>query len=302
MPIISFINLKGGVGKTTCCVAMAEFLSGHYRRRVLVIDLDPQTNATTALVAGERWQKADEAGQTLRQMFFDQFVPPGQRAFGMDRAIMDKASDVEECASRLSLLPSSIDLIGMEAMVEMVRAASRYTIEPYQVLDGYLTPVRSKFDYILIDCPPSLNAVTLNGLYVSDAYLVPVLPEPVATMGITALLTRLARFQSAFGRGVPPLGIIFNCFDFGPKSKQQKLIVDEVRARKDYPTIFDTLIPLRQSSMLAVRYEDSTRRLSAKYTSTDGTPNTGSTYETWAAATKEFENRCQALAPVDSRT
>ncbi len=81
MAIVSFINLKGGVGKTTCCVALAEFLAGYHHRRVLVIDLDPQTNATPTFIGEERWEQADARGQTFRQMFLDEFVPREQRSF-----------------------------------------------------------------------------------------------------------------------------------------------------------------------------------------------------------------------------
>jgi chromosome partitioning protein len=267
MAIISLINLKGGVGKTTCAVALAETLAGHFKRNILVIDLDPQTNATIALVGVARWEQANRAGQTIRQMFLDEFVPREQRSFTIANCFIPRASNVEECQPHLWVLPSSIDLIGMEALVELVRSASEYRVEPFEVLSQHLTPsVARAFDDILLDCPPSLNAITLNGLFLSDAFLIPVIPEPVSTLGIPQILSRVRGLRRAFGREVPALGILVNRFDnTSMKNGPHTQICAQIAETPGYPPLFATYLSERQKPVLALRYEIATRTLQEKY-------------------------------------
>ncbi len=292
MAVISFINLKGGVGKTTCCVALAEYLSGEHHRRVLVVDLDPQTNATTALIGAQRWQQVDEAGQTLRQMFLDQFVPREVRTFQIGRAIIPRASNVAQAQRNMWLLPSSLKLIGLEAVVEMIHAATDYQVEPYEVLAQYLTPsYQLTFDDILIDCPPSLNAITLNGLYLSDAYVIPVYPEPISGVGIYQIQERIGRLRSKFGRQIPALGILVNRLNRGSKHQEQERFISRLQAEPGFPDVFEHTVPERQSITLAMRNEVGADTLGQKYGET-GTPPT---HEAWLAVTKEFYDRCSTL-------
>ena len=90
--VTSILNLKGGVGKTTLTMALAHYLAGEHAKRVLVIDLDPQTNATIALVNERRWRERDQSGQTLYQMFKDQL--DGTHLFSAQEAIMTRVSNV----------------------------------------------------------------------------------------------------------------------------------------------------------------------------------------------------------------
>ena len=106
--VTSIINLKGGVGKTTLTLALAHYLAGEHGKRVLVIDLDPQTNATIALVTERRWRERDQAGQTLYQLFKDQIE--NTRLFSAQEAILTRVSNVGGGIPGLDLLPSSIRL------------------------------------------------------------------------------------------------------------------------------------------------------------------------------------------------
>ena len=106
--VTSIINLKGGVGKTTLTMALAHYLAGEHSKRVLVIDLDPQTNATIAMVNERRWRERDQAGQTLYQFFKDQL--DGTHQFSAQEAIMSRVSNVAGGVPGLDLLPSSIRL------------------------------------------------------------------------------------------------------------------------------------------------------------------------------------------------
>ena len=103
MPVVtSIINLKGGVGKTTLTLALAHYLAGAHNKRVLVIDLDPQTNATIAMVNERRWRERDQAGQTLYQLFRDRLE--GTRQFSAREAIIPRVSNVGGGLPGLDLL------------------------------------------------------------------------------------------------------------------------------------------------------------------------------------------------------
>src|SRR5690349_4784611 len=116
MPVVtSFINLKGGVGKTTLTVALAHFLAIEHRKRVLVIDLDPQTNATVCLIPEQEWKRLDDAGLTIYQLFVDQVK--GSRRFDADAAIVRNVSNVGGGVEGLDVLPSSLGLIKIQDRV-----------------------------------------------------------------------------------------------------------------------------------------------------------------------------------------
>src|SRR5690348_18497627 len=106
--VTSVINLKGGVGKTTLTVALAHYLAGEHNKRVLVIDLDPQTNATIALVNERRWRDRDQDGQTLYQLFKDQL--DGTHVVSTQEAIMTLVSNDARGVIDLDLMPASIRL------------------------------------------------------------------------------------------------------------------------------------------------------------------------------------------------
>src|SRR5579862_2166914 len=113
MPVItSLINLKGGVGKTTVTLALAHFLAVEHQRRVLVIDLDPQTNATVCLIPEMEWKQRDEAGRTLYQLFADQVK--GSQRFNTDQAIVRNVSNVGGGLQGLELLATSLQLIKIQ--------------------------------------------------------------------------------------------------------------------------------------------------------------------------------------------
>ena len=112
--IISTINLKGGVGKSTTTVAVAEIMSAEFGKRVLVIDLDPQTNATVMLIGEEKWQRKNENGHTLAQLFKDALTEdPSHHLFDLEETLVRRVSNVEDVRT-VDLVPSSIDLIEVQ--------------------------------------------------------------------------------------------------------------------------------------------------------------------------------------------
>jgi len=150
LTVISFINLKGGVGKTTTAVAVAEVLAKVHRKSVLFIDLDPQTNATINLIKEEEWQKRDEAGQTLAQLFQDRVAAGLGQAprFNLDDAIVKQVSTIDGGIARLDLLPSSLKLINIQEKVGAASFADDYK-DPRDILKIALEPAVERYDYII---------------------------------------------------------------------------------------------------------------------------------------------------------
>ena len=206
--VLSFINLKGGVGKTTMAVAVAEMLAQDHRRHVLLIDLDPQTNATVTLISEERWARLDREGRTIAQLFDDRLNPQNTPLFDVEASIVKSVSTINDGIARLDLLPSSIRLIDIQDRIPMIALTGNFTANPLEILRSALQPVIGRYDYIIIDCPPSLGTVTKNGLRISTGYVIPTIPDIVSTWGIYQIVDNVARFAADVGRPIPALGIV----------------------------------------------------------------------------------------------
>lgn len=243
MPTVtSLINLKGGVGKTTLTLSLAHFLAMEHHKRVLVIDLDPQTNATVCLIPEDDWKARDESGRTLYQLFLDQVK--GARHFSPDDAIVRNVSNVGGGVQGLDLLPSSLQLIKIQDRLTQVTDFESYTRGPIFALRDALKDILPYYDHVLIDCPPSLGIVTLNGLAISDSYLIPVVPDILSVLGIPPILDRVSHFGQCIRRNIRALGIVIS------KMRAQTLLHNEMatRLREDFyerrfPVVFETVVP-----------------------------------------------------------
>jgi chromosome partitioning protein len=237
--VISTINLKGGVAKTTTTVAMAEFLSAEFRKRVLVIDLDPQTNATVMLMGEQKWKERNDQGATLAQLFKDALDETGKTKFVLQDAIVRRVSTVR-AAGTVDLLPSSIDLIDVQDRLASMPSGRYYANNPTEVLRRATKPVIEEYDFVLIDCPPNLGIITLNGLRISSGYLIPTIPDVLSTYGIPQIVTRVADFAKNISESIEPIGII------ATKFRAQSLVHQNVLARlraENSPPVFQAVIP-----------------------------------------------------------
>jgi chromosome partitioning protein len=209
--IVSLVNQKGGVGKTTTAVSLAVAL-GRRGQRVLLVDLDPQANATSAL-------GVDGKGQ------------PGTYDAILDETPMaDCVIEVGE--EQVSLVPSSAELSGAEVELVPVMARERR-------LTNALAQVKDSYDWILIDCPPSLGLLTINALNASDAVIIPVQCEYMALEGLSRLMETLELVKRNLNPRLHVLGVILTMFDARTRLAQQ--VVDEVRTH--FPQTFATIIP-----------------------------------------------------------
>ncbi|MDR5740756.1 MULTISPECIES: AAA family ATPase [unclassified Caballeronia] len=206
--VLSFINLKGGVGKTTTAVAVAEILAQDMGKRVLLIDLDPQTNATVNLITEEAWDELDRDGRTIAQLFSDKInhhLPP---RFDIARSIVRGVSTIDGGIRTLDLLPSSIQLVELQDRIPTIAMTGNFTVNPRDILRIALQPVIDDYDYVIIDCPPSLGTVTKNGLNISNSYVIPTIPDIVSTWGIYQIVENVRRFAQEVKQSIEPLGIV----------------------------------------------------------------------------------------------
>lgn len=212
--ICCIANQKGGVAKTTTTVNVGAYLAAA-GRRVLVVDMDPQANATTCLGVDPR---------TLDLSVYDVLVD-------------DQPAQLAICPSErmgVDLLPSSADLAGAE--VEMTQMMARE-----QLLRRSLAPLRDEYDYILIDDPPSLGLLTINGLTAAtDGVLIPVQCEYLALEGLSKLLDTIKKVRGVLNDHLFILGVVLTMFDGRTNLGQQ--VVQEVRSH--FPKeVFKTIIP-----------------------------------------------------------
>ena len=212
--IYTLVNQKGGVGKTTTAINLAAYFA-KMGQRVLVVDLDPQANATSCLGV----DKHAVQGSTYEALLNGE--APASFILFNDRL-------------QLSLLPSSPALAGAE--VELVEESDREFLlrEAIESLDG-------KYDYILVDCPPSLGLLTVNGLVAArDGVLVPVQCEYLALEGLGQLTQTIQRVQSSLFPGLRVRGVILTMYD--PRTNLSHDVVQEVK--NHFPgQVFGSVVP-----------------------------------------------------------
>ncbi|MHB1050324.1 MAG: ParA family protein [Bacteroidota bacterium] len=198
--VISIANQKGGVGKTTTAVNLAASLAAS-ERETLLIDIDPQSNATSGVGVDSR-----QLDKTTYEVMFG--------SLSAEEVI------VKTGMPYLSLLPSHINMVGLE--VELVEEANRES-----KLREALADVRKKYEYIIIDCPPSLSLITLNALTASDSVLIPVQCEYYALEGLGQLLNTITMVKKSLNPGLDIEGVLMTMFDSRLRLSNQ--IVDEVK-------------------------------------------------------------------------
>jgi len=260
--VISMINLKGGVGKTQLTVSLGEFLVREFDKKVLIIDLDPQTNATVMLIGDRRWKELNEEGKTLFQLFKDKIDRTNR--FCIEDSIVSPTSNVDGGLENLHLLPSSLDLIEIQDRIPSISQDQFGVVSPATVLGSAVSRILDDYDFVLIDCPPNLGIITLNGLYISDYYLIPTKADYISTYGIPQIIGRVREFNEASGKAVEPLGIVITMYS-GHQRNLHDDVISMLRSKSDYPKVFDNIIPLRQRIAETAYYDDKTYTLKQKY-------------------------------------
>jgi chromosome partitioning protein len=188
--VISFINYKGGVGKTTTTFHVGCALAMFHGKRVLLIDADPQTNLTFLCCDDTRWRQQISTNgslETLYSAYLDQKAKP------LRDIIWQQPMATPELAG-IDLVPSDIELLDIDLRLQSrtkasttIREVALSHIEQRSILSEAIKAVSQDYDYILIDCPPNLYLATQNALYASHGYLVTLMPDHFSTVGVTFL-------------------------------------------------------------------------------------------------------------------
>ena len=209
--ILAIANQKGGVGKTTTAINLAAALAA-FDKKVLLIDLDPQANATSGLGFSKREEST----------VYGALISGGM------------AGTVRETNfANLWVVPSGRDLVGAE--VELVGQHDREA-----KLRFALGTVRGNYDFVIIDCPPSLSLLTVNALTAADAVLVPIQTEYFALEGLTELLETVERVRGSFNPLLTMEGIVLTMFD--ERTNLARQVVDDIRQHFG-DKVFETVIP-----------------------------------------------------------
>ncbi|NQT47404.1 MAG: ParA family protein [Chloroflexi bacterium] len=248
--IVSTINLKGGVGKTTTTVALGEVLSEAFRKRVLIIDLDPQTNATIMLIGERKWDELNKKGYTLATLFKDALNETHD--FDLGKTLQKGVSNVRDVRT-LDLIPSSLDLIDVQDRLASMPSGRFFTNNPTEVLRRAVKPVLDEYDYVLVDCPPNLGLITLNGLRISNGYIIPTIPDVLSTYGIPQIISRAGAFAENIGEPIEPYGILITKYD--SRSPLHDRTIKRLHEGTP-PMVFKTVIPQRTNTAEAAEFTE----------------------------------------------
>ena len=211
--IVAIANQKGGVGKTTTAINLSACLA-HLNRKTLLIDLDPQGNSTTGLGIDKKTTELSAYDLIINDRDMDEVM-------------------IQTVQTNLYLCPANIDLAGAE--VELVSQISRET----RLADA-IDKIKDKFDYILIDCPPSLGLLTLNALTAANTVLVPIQCEYFALEGLSQLMETIKIVQRRLNLSLSVEGVVLTMFD--SRTNLSVEVAEEVRKHFS-DRVYQTLIP-----------------------------------------------------------
>ena len=211
--IIAIANQKGGVGKSTTAINLSACLA-ELGQRVLLIDIDPQGNTTSGVGVDK-----DNVNATLYELLVGEF----------------EISDclIENVFENLSLIPSNVNLSGAE--IELVGVEGREFL-----LKNHIDSIRDNYDFIIMDCPPSLNVLTINAMTTADSVLVPIQCEYYALEGLTQLIHTIELVQNRLNPDLDIEGVVFTMYDARTNLSLQ--VVENVKNNLDQ-SIYKTIIP-----------------------------------------------------------
>jgi chromosome partitioning protein len=189
--VIAFLNFKGGVGKTSNVVNIGACLAATHQKRVLIVDLDAQCNASLWLLGNRRFREhTGDPARTVLQLVKDRL--DGTRRFRFADAVLrgvPMSAEGHPLIGSLHLLPAVIELLRVEEQLSR-------RLDSYRYLFDQLTPVRNEYDYILLDCPPNFFGLTRNAIFFADRLAVPYIPDFLSLAGFRMLAHLVEEFGS----------------------------------------------------------------------------------------------------------
>lgn len=244
MEIISFINMKGGVGKTTTVVELGAILATDHGQKVLIIDIDPQTNATFSLMGIDDWEEIKDTATIADVLGMNKGFSSRDEEYDINDAIVENVCGIEN----LDLIPSHIELTFLD--LDLSAYPGRENI-----LSNQIKKLKTEYDFILIDCPPNLTIAPQNALVISNYIVVPVSPEFYAAIGLPLLINRVKQLKKRLpGCSVDILGVLFTQVR---KTNDHRHHLDSIRKTCDDELeigSFQTVIPFTTRISEAAKY------------------------------------------------
>lgn len=192
--VVAFINFKGGVGKTANAVNIGAALAQFHNKRVLIVDLDAQCNASLWLLDKPDWRAhTEDLRKTVYQLFRDHISKTEK--FDFDKAVLRGVPRSEEgfChLATLDLLPAAVELIEIED-----RISHRNTDDNFKYLAESLKPILRQYDYVFLDCPPNIYSVSRNALFLADDLVIPYIPDFLSLSGFQIFAGLVEQFQES---------------------------------------------------------------------------------------------------------
>ncbi len=253
--VISTVNMKGGVGKTTLTVNLATCLAKYHKKRVLVLDLDAQISATLSLMSPHEFAQTRKKRKTLSYLIDNIIQPNPHSKLDVFDIICPAVCDVEG----LELLPGDIELYDEYLVSEMLHKEAQLNEElNFQavwnkfesvLIKKILEPVLDEYDFVIMDCAPGYNLLTRSGIAASNFYLLPARPEPLSIVGIQLLERRIAKLKeshkdSDFPLNINLIGVVFIMSGGGLLSRYYNQVMRRVKEDFKPHQLFENNIPM----------------------------------------------------------
>jgi chromosome partitioning protein len=189
--VIAFVNFKGGVGKTANVVNIGADLAKYHGKKVLIVDLDAQSNSSVWLMQPPEWRKhTKDLSRSVYQVFRDKIV--GTHLFDFEKAVVHGVPRREfPLIASLDLLPSVAEMVKIEDQIHQIKSVSAFTIL-YQALKTHF----HSYHYVFLDCPPNLYSVSKNALFAADYCVVPYIPDYLSLSGFEILVDMVHEFYN----------------------------------------------------------------------------------------------------------
>ena len=283
--VVSMINWKGGVGKTTMTLHLAAGLATRHSKRVLLIDLDAQCNLSFLAIGASSYitHAYNNNGPTLKNVFDNYFAhaPTAATSVILQEQVRARAGKIYTQVG-IILSHQELTLLDMKLAREKRsgrdhREETKFEIEKLSVIKAIIDEVASDYDYVLLDCPPNVNLVTQNAFFASDYYVVPAIPDFLSTVGISLIKKYMDQFNSDYTSmwsyaGLPGAyvdtkfgGIVFNMVDEyggGPKDGHRQMIQSTISQQgassvfSNYVTDGDGISAAAQMNLPVFAYSD----------------------------------------------
>ena len=211
--IISMVNMKGGVGKTTLTVNLATCLAKNHGKRVLIVDLDTQINATLSVMPPVKFAKLKQEHRTLRTLINQSVQPENSSKISLKEIIQHNICQIKG----LDLIPGDIELYHDFFLAEVIYSKSQGERQDFEenwnsledtLIGSILKPIVNQYDIILMDFSPGDHLITRSGILASNFYIIPAKPEPLSVVGIGILEGRINQFKESDRSNINLIGIV----------------------------------------------------------------------------------------------